>query len=119
MSFAFLDNWTKADIEAVIARNDPAELVYVPVAVSMDPPDDGPWAEGVCLALAEHADAQVRANSILGFGHLARVLRAIHDAPAVRAAVERALADPDKRIAGQADAAADDLSHFLGWTFAR
>lgn len=47
----FRDGWTDADVVRVIARGDPAELLYVPIVVSMDP-TGRVWAEQVCLRLA-------------------------------------------------------------------
>jgi hypothetical protein len=67
----FKDGWTEQDMEAAIERNQPEELLYVPIWVSMDPPDCG-WAQDVCLRLSSHSHFNVRANAILGFGHLAR-----------------------------------------------
>ena len=31
--------WTKEEIEQAIARNEPEELLYVPICVSMEPED--------------------------------------------------------------------------------
>jgi len=108
-------------ITAALARNDREELLLLPISLSMDPPEetDPGLAEAVCLQLASHADPTVRGNAILGFGHLARTVGAFRDAPAVRAAVSAALADPDAYISGQAHAAADDLAHFLKWRIKR
>ena len=49
----FENGWTKAEIEAAIARDDHDALVYAPIAVSMDPLDRQ-WAEEICLRLALH-----------------------------------------------------------------
>ena len=68
----FRDGWTEADIEAVLANGEPQELLYVPIVVSLDPPDWA-WSQAICVRLAGHPDANVRGNAILGFGHLARV----------------------------------------------
>jgi hypothetical protein len=110
----FQDGWTEADVEAAIARNDPAELLYAPIVVSMDPPDCE-WAESVCVRLAVHPNPRVRANAILGFGHLARTCRKLNK-PVVRPLVESGLNDPAPEVRGQAEAAVMDLQTFLGWT---
>ncbi len=102
-----------AAIEAAIARDDPAELLHVPIAVSMGA-DDGAWAEEVCVRLATHPHPNVRGNAVLGFGHLARRFGML-DRAVVLPLVTAALADADDYVAGQADAAMDDLRHFLGW----
>jgi len=111
------DGWTVEEVEAVLSRDLPEELAYVPICVSMDPPDCA-WAQEVCVRLASHADPVVRGNAILGFGHLARTCGAL-DAARVRPLLAQALADPDAYVRGQADAAAGDVAHFLGWDLTR
>ena len=108
-------------ITAALARNDADELLHIPIALSMEPPEEEHpgYAEKICRELARHPNFNVRGNAILGFGHLARTVGAFRDAPAVRAAVSAALADPDAYISGQAHAAADDLAHFLKWRIKR
>lgn len=112
---------TLAHITAALARNAPDELLHIPIALSMDPPEgEHPgYAEAICLQLAEHSNGNVRGNALLGFGHLARTAGIIRDEPRVRALIEAGLADPDDYISGQADSAASDLEHFLGWTLTR
>ena len=108
---------TLAHIAAAIARNDPDELLHIPITLSLNPPEaEHPgYAESVCLKLARHPHAHVRGNALLGFGHLARTAGAIRNADEVRGLIEAGLADADPFVSGQAEAAADDLEHFLGW----
>lgn len=110
-----------SEITAALARNDPAELLHIPIALSMDPPEEQHpgYAESICLQLATHAHPHVRGNALLGFGHLARTAGMIRAADEVRALVEAGLADPDPFVSGQADAAASDLEHFLGWSLSK
>jgi hypothetical protein len=68
----------------------------------------------VCLRLSGHPHFNVRGNAILGFGHLARTCGAL-DEGRVKPLIERALKDTDEYVRGQANAAADDLAHYLGW----
>jgi hypothetical protein len=105
--------WTIADVERLLERNDPAALLHVAIAVSLDPPDCA-WAEGVCIRLAAHDDANVRGNAILGFGHLARICGALDEAR-VRPLIDAALDDPNDYVRSQAHAAVGDLAHFLSW----
>ena len=42
----FNDGWTIADVNAVLERADPIELLYVPITVSMNSPDCG-WSQSV------------------------------------------------------------------------
>jgi hypothetical protein len=108
----FEHGWDEAKVEAVLARGDPAELLYVPIVVSLDPPDCA-WSFAICKRLATHADANVRGNAILGFGHLARTCGALERE--VGALIEAAHDDPDEYVRGQAYDAACDVNHFLGW----
>jgi hypothetical protein len=109
----FKDGWTEDDMEAAIKRDQPNELLYVPVWVSMDPPDCE-WAQEVCVRLSSHPHFNVRGNAILGFGHLARTCGVLDEAR-VKPLIERALRDPNEFVRSQADGAADDIAHFLGW----
>lgn len=108
-------------IAQALARNAPEELLHIPIALSMDPPEeDHPgYAEKICRELATHADSNVRGNAILGFGHLARTAGIIWKPKEVRALVEAGFADPSEYVRGQSEAAADDLRHFLKWKLKR
>ena len=99
--------------EAAIARDDPAELLYVPVAASLYS-DDLEWAQHLCARLAEHPHLNVRGNAILGFGHLARRFRHL-DRAVVEPLVLDALADSNPYVRSQADSVVDDLRHYLDW----
>ena len=111
----FSDGWTRADVERVIAADDPAELAYAPVVVSMDPPDAA-WAADVCCRLSAPPDEWVRGAAILGFGHLARTTGKLDEA-VVMPIVKAALTDPSPVVVGRADDAVSDLQHWLGWRF--
>lgn len=111
----FRDGWTKKDVEEVIERGDPAELLYVPIVVSMDPPNPL-WSHEICLALAEHDNWSVRGNAILGFGHLSRTTGQVNEARVFRLVAD-ALTDENDYVRGQAHCAADDLNQYLGWDF--
>ncbi|MES3035275.1 MAG: hypothetical protein V4813_14855 [Gemmatimonadota bacterium] len=99
--------------EAAIVRDDPAELLYVPVAASLYS-ENLEWAQGVCLRLSVHSHFNVRGNAILGFGHLARRFRQL-DRSRVEPFLRSALLDADPYVAGHAYDAIDDVRHFLGW----
>ena len=109
----FTDGWTEADAEAVLARGEPDELLYVPIVAGMNADRCRPgWAERVCLELARHPNAKVRGNAILGLGHVARTCRKLDIEQAVPL-ISAALADPSEYVRGQAVAAADDVSIYL------
>src|SRR5690606_2353784 len=107
----FRDGWTEQDVEAVVARGVPEELLYVPIVITMDPPDCA-WAEAICLSLASHAHFNVRGNAILGFGHLARTCRRL-DLAAVSPVVAAALQDEHEYVLGHAEDASGDILHYL------
>ena len=107
------DGWSRQHVEHILAEGDPAELLHLPVAVSMDPPD-AEWAQGICIELAGHSDAIVRGNALLGFGHLARTTGAL-DAAFVRPLIEDGRKDSDPYIRSQAEVAVEDTESFLGW----
>jgi len=69
----FQEGWTTDNVEAVMARGKPHELLYVPIVASLNAADCPPgWAENICVRLAMHPDPQVRGNALMGFGHIAR-----------------------------------------------
>ena len=111
----FRDGWKIDDVETVLARGDPAEMLYAPIVVSLDPPDCD-WAFSVCLCLVTHTDLNVRSNALLGFAHLSRTCGR-SDESIVRPLVQAALLDP--LMAGRASDVADDLQMALGWHFER
>lgn len=107
----FRDGWTEQNIEAVVARGIPEELLYVPIVITMDPHDRA-WAEAICLSLAQHPHFNVRGNAILGFGHLARTCRRL-DLVAVSPVIAAALQDEHEYVRGHAEDAAGDIHHYL------
>lgn len=113
MRYEPIDDISIAEARAAIARDDPEELAYVPIALGLYA-EDLEAAQTLCVGLADHADPAVRGNALLGFGHLARRFRRL-DRDRVAPLVKRGLSDPDHFARGQAHAAADDLLHFLGW----
>lgn len=108
----FADGWDESKVEAVLARGNADELLYVPIIISLDPPDCA-WSFTICQRLAAHADARVRANALLSFGHLARTCGALEES--VRPVIEAGLRDPDEEVRFKANDAAHDINHFLGW----
>jgi hypothetical protein len=110
----FADGWNEADVEAVVARGDPRELLYVPIVVGMNAADcEQKWAEAICFNLASHPDFNVRGNAILGLGHIARTCRRLSLERAVPL-IASALSDPHEYVRGHASSAACDLQVYLG-----
>lgn len=111
----FQDGWTEADVDAVIARGDPAELLYVPLVVSMSPPSRV-YAEQICLRFATHPDPNVRGNAMEGFGHIARLFRSLNKR-LIHPVVEAGLRDEHEWVRGKAEDAAADIEWHIGWVF--
>lgn len=110
----FAPGWTEQDVEEVLERADPQELLYVPILVGMNAADcDREWAEDVCLRLAAHPHFNVRGNALLGLGHIARTCRALNTQAAVPL-IASALRDEDEFVRGHATSAAEDLATYLG-----
>ena len=108
---------SRAQIDAAIARDEPRELRVAVLAVALRA-DDAVWAESVCERLWQHRSAGVRGNAVLGLGHIARIHGQL-DETRVRPILEAALRDPDAEVRGQAEAAADDIQQYLGWSLKR
>jgi hypothetical protein len=116
MLYEAIPKFDRGDIEEVLSRGDLRELRLVALSVALHS-EDASLAESVCMQLAGHEDRIVRGNSILGFGHIARIHRKLtHDALPL---VEAALADPDETVRGRATSAADDIEQFLGRSLSR
>ena len=104
---------TKEEILEALHRADLEELKTVALSASLGI-DDWQWAQAVCLQLATHPEPGVRANAILGFGHLARLHRRL-DRDRVEPALREALNDRDADVRGHAESAAEDVATFLDW----
>ncbi len=102
-----------ADVDAILRRGDPGELLYVPLSVGLHA-EDAAWAQEVCIGLAAHADERVRGNALLGLGHVARVHGTL-DRARVQPLLEAGLTDASEWVRGQAQSAVGDVEHFLGW----
>jgi hypothetical protein len=114
MKFQDREQFSNDDVEAAIARGDPGELPFVPLTVAMASKDPL-FAQEVCLRLSAHADAKVRGNAVMSFGHIARHFRVL-DERTVKPVVESALLDPDGYVRMAAKSAADEIHQFLHWT---
>ena len=112
-----IPKWDRAEVERAVRENNPNELLYAVVAVSMHD-KDWRYAQDLCVKLSSHSHFNVRGNALLGFGHIARVHRKL-DSSIVQPIIQAALKDSDKYVRGHAWDAADDTSHFLGWHYDR
>jgi len=110
------EGWMVSDIEAAISRNEPNELLWVPICVSMDPLGRI-WSERVCIRLSTHSHSTVRANAILAFGHLARTFGYLNRR-LIQPIIESGLAESDVEVRGNSYSATDDVEWYLGWVLA-
>jgi hypothetical protein len=113
--FQDLSAITAADLEAAIDRNDPDELVLVPITAALLAEDPIPVIDA-CVRLSRHAVPRIRANAIVSLGHLARRFRSL-DEQQVRPVIEAGLRDDDEVTRSSAQSAADEIHQFLHWTF--
>ena len=117
MEYEVIGKMSRDDVDAVIQRNQPDELLMTVLSAALYS-DDPEWAESICLRLAGHEHFNVRGNAIVGFGHIARVHGKLN-ADRIKSIIEAALSDGSEYVRGQAETAADDVEHFLKWQFAR
>lgn len=110
----FKEGWTEADVEAVLSRGVPDEILYIPIVVGMNSDCvDRIWAESMCLALANHPHTQTRCNAMTGLGHIARICGELSQ-DTVLPAISAALKDANEQVRGYAIGAACDIHHYLG-----
>ena len=117
MRYEAIEPRSREEVEAAISRDNPDELSSAVVSAALHAKDSA-WAEGVCQRLAGHDHPNVRGNAVLGFGYIARIHGQL-DEGRVRPLIESALRDASDYVRGQADAAADDVEHFLQWRVCR
>lgn len=107
------DDWTQQDVKQAMQRGDLQELIHVPIFVSLNVERYGrEWAENICMTLANHPDFNVRGNAVLGFGHIARICKAL-SVEKILPIVKKALNDDDDYVRDQATCAAEDIQFFL------
>lgn len=94
-----------------IAANDADQLGPMIIAAALYE-EDFDFVQRVCVMLSSHADEIVRGNAVLGFGHISRLFERL--SPEAVDIVRNSLHDPSDYVRGQAHAAADDVSQFLG-----
>ena len=106
-------SYSTEEINAACKRNDPAELQVVVIGVALYH-EDQKSAEKLCTRFSKSEHDELRGNAVLGFGHIARRFGTVEEVSA-RKIIESALKDQSEYVRGQAWAAADDITHFLGW----
>lgn len=115
MKYEPIPEFTRDEVIAAIKRDDPAVLLYAVLSAALHN-SDPKWAVEVALRLAVHPHWNVRGNALLALGHIAR-LHGELPRDSAEAAITAGLVDANEYVRGQADGAADDVEHFLGWRF--
>ena len=110
----FSNEWTTEQVDAVLAKGNANELLYVPIVVSMNAPAfDAERAEAICVELSHHVDPRVRGNALKGLGHLARATGQFNREDSIER-VKLGLSDDDEMVRGHAQDAASDIYMFTG-----
>ena len=112
MTYEDIGRLTPAEVRARLERGEARYLVQVPLAAALHW-DDAEEAQKVCFELAGHLDETVRGNAVLALGHIARIHGRL-DRQRAAAVLRRARSDLSAYVRGQAEAAGDDIAHFLG-----
>jgi hypothetical protein len=106
---------TIAEINTALDRNNPEEMLEVVISAAIYC-EDRSFAEDLCVRLSSHPHFNVRGNAILGFAHIARIDERLDEAT-IKPIIQLALLDEHEFVRGQANAAKDDVEHYLGWRF--
>lgn len=102
---------TPAQVDDILARNDPDEVRYVPISVSMFSSDFA-WAQTVCVRLSQHENDNVRGNAVQSLGHLARRFGRL-DLAIIEPIVRAALDDSSRYVREEASDSVDEIRHCL------
>lgn len=105
--------YSTAEVEEALVRSIPHELQVVVIGAALHH-EDAAYVQSLCCSLANSSHEELRGNAILGLGHLARRFRSL-DKSQTLPLIESGLIDPSEYVRGQAWAAAEDATHFLGW----
>jgi HEAT repeat len=106
--------WDESDIEAILEKGDPQELLYVPILLGANATAfEQAWVERVCFKLASHPDWNVRGNALSGIGEIARTRREL-DLERAIPLITAGFNDSHESVRQKAQGAACDLHIYLG-----
>ena len=106
----------RTEVERVLATGTWEELMVLSLALGDGWPD-WKFAQDVCLSLAEHRDAAIRANACLGLAYVARTQRRL-EKHLVKPVLLRELRDQTE-FRGRIEDAISDINTFLKWRLAQ
>ncbi|MNO54211.1 hypothetical protein D3C76_446770 [compost metagenome] len=108
--------YTDQEIKDILERQVIEELILLPLSVGLYHHN---WrnAQNLCLELAQHEDAHVRANAVFGLAHIARTKGEL-DKRIVKPIVLKELRD-NEEYRGTVIDAISDINKFLNWKLAK
>jgi hypothetical protein len=106
------ESLSEEEIADILKRDNIDELMSLPLNVGENHPD---WrfAQELCIALARHENADVRANAILGLAYIARTKKEL-DREIVLPVILKEYKENTKNT-GIIEDALDDIALFLKW----
>lgn len=111
-----IKEYTDDEIKAILDRQVIEELILLPLSIGLYHHN---WkvAQNLCIELAQHENAHVRANGILGLAHISRTKGKL-DKRLVKPIVFKELRDNEKHRGTIIDAISD-INLFLKWELAK
>ena len=115
--YAPLPNYeSEEEIERVLREGTWEELMRLSLGVGRYWPD-WRYSQDICLRLAKHSDAAVRANACLAFSYIAQTHGKL-DKQLIEEAVTRELRTQEK-FRSRIELAIEEINRFMGWQLAK
>ncbi|MDF9841502.1 MULTISPECIES: hypothetical protein [unclassified Paenibacillus] len=108
--------YTEYEIKEILDQQVIEELIFLPISVGLY---HHSWkiAQNLCLELAQHKDAHVRANAVFGLAHIARTKGKL-DKRIIKPIILKELRQ-NEEYRGMIIDAISDINQFLGWKLAK
>jgi hypothetical protein len=104
------------EVDRVLSDGSREELMRLSLALGQSWPD-WQYAQAICLRLAEHADAGVRANACLALSYIAYAHRKLDKEPVERVLLREL--QVQKQYRWSVEEAISDINHYMGWNLGR
>jgi hypothetical protein len=105
----------KADVERVLQSNVREELMQLSLGIGRNWVN-WKYAQTICLRLAEHEDAAVRANACLAFSYIAQAHGKL-EKHLIKPVVLREL-KAQVKLRARIELAIEEINYFMGWSIA-
>lgn len=115
MIYREIPEFSEEEIKQAVVNNDVDKLLRNVISVALYS-EDANMLKISCIMFSNHANFNLRGNSILGFGHVARIHNKL-DKSLVKPIIEKALLDENEFVRGQAENAKDDTELILKWKY--